>query len=109
MKRFLLLLALVPAYLPIHAHSGKARYHIVVDTDGAADDLRALCMLLGNREAEVLAVTSSDGAQHPARTADCLCGLLRSLHHEGIPVGCGRATSPTAPAWRAHSEQVDWG
>lgn len=109
MKRFLLLLALVPAYLPIHAHSGKARYHIVVDTDGAADDLRALCMLLGNREAEVLAVTTSDGAQHPARTADCLCGLLRSLHHEGIPVGCGRATAPTAPAWRAHSEQIDWG
>lgn len=109
MKRFCLLLALLLASLPIHAHSGKARYHIAVDTDGAADDLRTLCMLLSNREAEVLAVTSSDGAQHPARTASCLCGLLRELHHEGIPVGCGRPTAPAAPVWRTHSEQVDWG
>ena len=44
---------------PVSAHSGKARFHIVIDTDGAADDLRTLCMLLGNREAEVLAVVSS--------------------------------------------------
>lgn len=110
MKRFLFLLftlALAPGLG--QAHSGKARYHIVIDTDGAADDLRALCLLLGNPEAEVLAITTSDGAQHPRRTADCVYGLLRTLHHEGIPVGCGRATGAAAPAWRAHSEQIDWG
>ena len=51
------------------AHSGKARFHIVIDTDAAADDLRTLCMLLGNREAEVLAVTTSEGALTPAEAA----------------------------------------
>lgn len=103
---FLLLFALAPVVCP--AHSGKARYHVIVDTDGAADDLRALCLLLGNRKAEVLAVTSSDGAQHPRRTASCVCGLLRTLHHEGIPVGCGRPAGAAAPPWRAHSEQIRW-
>ena len=50
-----LLAVILSAFLaPCHAHSGKARFHAVVDTDGAADDLRTLCMLLGNREVEVL-------------------------------------------------------
>lgn len=51
MKRLVfLLLTLTLAPVFCRAHSGKARFHIVVDTDGAADDLRALCMLLGNRD-----------------------------------------------------------
>lgn len=59
-----LLAVILSAFLaPCHAHSGKARFHAVVDTDGAADDLRTLCMLLGNREVEVLAVTTSIIAQ----------------------------------------------
>ena len=57
---------------PCHAHSGKARFHAVVDTDGAADDLRTLCMLLGNREVEVLAVTTSEGALLPAPPYVCV-------------------------------------
>ncbi len=107
MKRFLFLLLFVP--FAAQAHSGKARYHLVIDTDGAADDLRTICLLLGNREAEVLALTSSEGAQEPRRTAACLGALLRSFHHEGIPVGCGRSTGVPAPPWRELSGQVDWG
>ncbi|MDR0814711.1 MAG: hypothetical protein LBN37_03050, partial [Bacteroidales bacterium] len=47
------------------AHSGKARFHVIIDTDGAADDLRTICMLLGNREVEVLAISTSEGALTP--------------------------------------------
>ncbi|MDE5962751.1 MAG: nucleoside hydrolase [Alistipes sp.] len=93
----------------VSAHSGKARFHVVIDTDGAADDLRTLCMLLGNREAEVLAVVSSDGALPPAATARRVAALLHGFHHEGIPVGCGRPTCLQPPVWRAHSMIVDWG
>lgn len=49
------------------AHSGKARFHMIIDTDGAADDLRTLLLLRGNREAEVLAIVSSEGALPPRR------------------------------------------
>lgn len=87
----------------------KARFHVVVDTDGAADDLRTLCLLLGNREAEVLAVVSSDGALPPTETARRVAALLRGFYHEGIPVGVGRPTCREIPAWRTHSAEVDWG
>ena len=92
-----------------YAHSGKARFHAIVDTDGAPDDLRALCMLLGNREVEVLAVTTSDGALAPHQTAARVSALLRAFHHEGVPVGRGRTAGAAAPAWRTRSEAVDWG
>lgn len=61
-RRGLLAVILSVLLAPCHAHSGKASFHAVIDTDGAADDLRTLCMLLGNREVEVLAVTTSEGA-----------------------------------------------
>ena len=109
MKHTLVLLLALLLAAPGLAHSGKARYHVIIDTDGAADDLRALCLLLGCREAEVLAVVSSDGAQAPERTAACTRALLRTFHHEGIPVGCGRSASAAAPAWRTLAGQVDWG
>ena len=97
---------LVPA---VYAHSGKARFHAIIDTDGAADDLRTLCMLLGNREVEVLAVTTSEGALLPDSAAVRVRALLDSFYHEGVPVGAGRAVNAPAPAWRAHSGTVDWG
>lgn len=104
-----LLPALLAASLPAAAHAGKARFHVVVDTDGAADDLRALCLLAGNREVELLAVTSSDGALPPDETARRVAALLHAFHHEGIPVGAGRPTVAEPPHFRAHSRQIDWG
>lgn len=92
-----------------YAHSGKARFHVIVDTDGAPDDLRALSMLLGNREVEVLAVTTSDGALDPEASALRVRALLDGFHHEGIPVGAGRSAGAAAPAWRGQSAGVDWG
>lgn len=91
------------------AHSGKARFHVIVDTDGAPDDLRTLCMLLGSHDTEVLCIVSSPGAQTTRRTAQCVRALLATLHHDGIPVGCGREGCAPAPAWRRCSEQVAWG
>ena len=100
------LFSLVPSG---YAHSGKARFHAIIDTDGAADDLRTLCMLLGNREVEVLAVTTSEGALSPDESAAYVRALLDGFYHEGVPVGAGRPTGATAPVWRAHSRQVNWG
>jgi len=91
------------------AHSGKARFHVIIDTDGAADDLRAICMLLSNREVETLAITTSEGALTPAGAAQKVTALLHHFYHEGIPVGVGRALNIEPPAWRQQSEQISWG
>lgn len=92
----------------IFAHSGKARFHIIIDTDGAADDLRTICMLLGNHEAEILSITTSAGALPTEVTAGKVSSLLEEFHHEGIPVGCGRNVEVAIPIWRTHSEKIAW-
>ena len=99
LRRTLLAAAALLLLLPgADAHSGKARFHMVIDTDGAADDLRTLCMLLGNREAEVLAVTASEGALTPAQAAAQTAALLRAFHHEGIPVARAARSVPRLPS-----------
>ncbi len=105
--RFMLLAT--PSLLPFPtlAH-GKARHHVIIDTDCAADDQRALCLLLGNNEVEVLAITTSEGALTPRRGAHRVKEMLDELHHEGIPIGEGRPLSSSTPRWRDHSEQIVW-
>ena len=107
-KLFLSFLLLVSCLLA-EAHSGKARFHVIIDTDGAADDLRAICMLLGNREIEVLAITTSEGALTPQDAALKVTSLLHDFHHEGVPVGAGRELKIKPPFWRIQSEQIKWG
>ena len=96
-------------FLFAEAHSGKARFHVIIDTDGAADDLRAVCMLLSNREVETLAITTCEGALTPVGAALKVTSLLHQFHHEGIPVGEGRGLNIKPPAWQQQSEQISWG
>ncbi len=107
--RLTLLLLLVLCSLLSAAHSGKARYHVVVDTDGGLDDLRAITLLLASREVEVIAIHCSDGVQDPAMTATNVRALLQTYHHEGIPVLTGEAFLADAPEMRSRLEQVPWG
>ena len=109
MYRIILTICILYFCLFAEAHSGKARFHVVIDTDGAADDLRAICMLLSSREVETLAITASEGALTPADAARKVTALLHGFYHEGIPVGTGRALGISPPAWRRQSEQINWG
>ena len=108
-RRLLISLFFIALCSLAEAHSGKARFHVIIDTDGAADDLRAICMLLGNREIEVLAITTSEGALTPGIAAVKVKSLLHHFYHEGIPVAAGRNLNVTPPLWRQQSELIDWG
>ena len=109
MQKVSLFLLFILSCLISEAHSGKARFHVMIDTDGAADDLRAICMLLGNREVEVLSITTSEGALLQQDAAQKTMSLLHHFHHEGIPVGVGRKLNTEPPIWRKQSEQINWG
>lgn len=91
------------------AHSGKPRIYLIIDTDCAADDFRTLCMLLGNRDVEILGITTSEGALTPRQGERKVKALLNSLYHQGIPVAAGREVGASIPAWREMSEQICWG
>jgi len=91
-----------------YAHSGKPKYHVIIDTDGALDDLRAITMLLACNDVRVLGIIGSQGTL----SADSSCAKVRQLlghfHHEGIPVGKGRATGYPLPFWSEYAGSVPW-
>jgi len=110
-KIFLVFLIITFFSLPIvsSAHSGKAKHHFIIDTDGGTDDYRAICLALASQEFEILSITTSDGVLHPETTAIKVKALLETLGHGGIPVGTGKATLKKAPPFRKFAEQISWG
>ncbi|MCD7971365.1 MAG: nucleoside hydrolase [Candidatus Azobacteroides sp.] len=109
MKKFFLYLFFLPVCLSAWAHPEEERYRVIIDTDGAADDLRAICMLLSRPEIRVLAIVSSEGALLPEETAGKIHCLLSELKREEIPVGTGRTLENPAPGWRRQSQLIKWG
>ena len=89
-KKILTILFALLLLQPALAHF-KARYHVIVDTDGGIDDFRAICMMLASPEIEIIAITAVDGILPPEETARRVRSLLREFGHEGIPVGMGRS------------------
>jgi len=91
------------------AHSGKAQFHILIDTDAALDDLRAICLFLASPEFEVMAITTSDGVLSPKLGLIKVNSLLKNFGHEGIPTGAGPETLEQTPPWRDLNQKVRWG
>ena len=113
-KPHLKLMALIVLFLalwafPLNGHSAKARFHILIDTDAAADDLRAICLFLASPEFEILAITASDGALLPEEGLLKVRALLKSLGHEGIPTAPGKAVQKGKPSWRDFCQGIRWG
>jgi len=103
-----LLLSLLLFQGPGFTHSGKARYHVVIDTDGALDDLRALCLFLASADIEILAIITSDGILDPRDSQERIEALLMRLGHEGIPIGRGVPFLRQAPPWRELNRPIPW-
>jgi len=89
-KRIPVILLALLLLQPALAHY-KARYHVIVDTDGGIDDLRAICLMLATPEIEIIAITTVDGILPAEETANRVCSLLKHYRHEGIPVGIGKS------------------
>ncbi len=95
--------------VPLAGHSTKASFHIIIDTDGALDDLRAISLFLASLEFEILAITTSDGALSPKEGLVKVRALLKDFGHEGIPTAAGEAVQETAPSWRSFCQRIRWG
>ncbi len=93
---------------PLSAHSGKPKYHVVIDTDGALDDMRSISMLLSQNDIRVLAITCSQGTLLPDSVYVKVKSLLSAFHHEGIPVGIGGKSDLGLPKWSAFAQNITW-
>lgn len=108
MKRFMLLLivfVLAGAQSPGHE---EPRRPVIVDTDMALDDVRALALVLSAPTLEVRAIVTSDGASAPAIGATNVLLILQFLGKDNIPVGVGRSLNAPPPRWREQSETLGW-
>lgn len=108
-KNFFLCFIILLFSINVFADSGSSRYHTIIDTDCAADDLRAICMLLASDEVEVIAISTSDGALNPLQAYHKVKALLKSFGHEGIPVVSGKSYIRKIPDWRKLSNNIQWG
>jgi len=93
----------------VFAHSGKPRYHVIIDTDGGLDDMRALSMFLSGNDIRVLAITCSRGTLLPCAVFNKVSSLLSAFHHEGIPVGISAETDAALPDRASFARDIPWG
>lgn len=91
------------------AHSGKPKYHVIIDTDGALDDMRSISMFLSGNEIRVLAISCSQGTLLPDSVFVKVTSLLSAYHHEGIPVGISEGINVELPAWAPFARSIPWG
>lgn len=66
---------------------------VVIDSDGAFDDLKAILFLLERPDVDVLALTmSGTGVAHCPAAAQNIAAVLERIDAPEIPVACGRTT-----------------
>ncbi len=93
----------------LYGHSGKPKYHVIIDTDGALDDMRSIAMFLSGNDIRVLAITCSQGTLLPDSAFSKVESLLSAFHHEGIQVGIGDKTGQQLPDWSSFAQSIYWG
>ncbi len=103
--RIALAMLFLLAAAPARAHNGPS---VIVDTDMAADDARALALLLNCPYINVLAVVTSDGVSPPDVGATNVCRMLGFLKQNTVAVGMGRSLDAPAPAFRTNATGLDW-
>ncbi len=86
----------------------KQRTPIIVDTDMALDDVRAIILLLSSPHVAVTAFVTSDGSSSPEAGSHNLERVLAFLGKSDIPVGTGRQLNLPPPPWRPISEALGW-
>lgn len=85
------------------------KYDIIIDTDCAVDDLRAITMLCALQEINIKAIITSDGTLSPEIGAKKVKALLQLLDRSDVPVGMGRKFNQNPPFWRKFNSTIYWG
>jgi pyrimidine-specific ribonucleoside hydrolase len=84
----LLILFVCSGLNSVYAHK-RAKYNIVIDSDGGVDDLRALTYFMASRDFNINAITTVEGVLPSEVSAGYISLFCKEFHHEGIPVGQG--------------------
>lgn len=109
MKRFTFILVFLFTIICVNnafAHK-RAKFNIVIDTDGGVDDFRALTYFMASRDFNINAITTVDGVLSADMSSQYVRQLCNLFHHEGIPVGEGDVKSKKTKSYVKHL--IIWG
>jgi pyrimidine-specific ribonucleoside hydrolase len=87
----------------------KLKHSIIIDTDCAIDDMRAISLLLSRPEITIKAILLSDGSLSPNEGSGKVNSLLKEFNVDNIPVACGDLIEGVNPPWREFNRQINWG
>jgi len=108
-RRKCLLLGILVALCLFSSLAGAHdKISVLVDTDMALDDVRALAMLLNSDLVDIPLMVTSDGAVPPEIGCQNLEALLRYFRQKDIKVAKGEPLGKPGPPWRSWSEELNW-
>jgi inosine-uridine nucleoside N-ribohydrolase/formylmethanofuran dehydrogenase subunit E len=87
----------------------KLKHSVIIDTDCAIDDMRAISILLARSEITIKAILLSDGSLPPGEGAEKIGSLLHEFRADSIPVAVGEVVKGVNPPWRQFNRQISWG
>ncbi len=87
----------------------KLKHTVIIDTDCAIDDMRAISLLLARPEITIKAILLSDGSLSPNEGAEKIGSLLHEFNNDDITKACGDVLKGINPPWRQFNKQISWG
>ena len=91
---------------PLHIEPVR---NIIIDTDCAIDDMRAISLLLSQPGIIINAILLSDGSLAPNDGIEKVMTLLHEFNRDTIPVAPGKEIKGLNPPWRQFNRQLSWG
>ena len=87
----------------------KLKHTIIIDTDCAIDDMRAISLLLSRPEITIKAILLSDGTLSPNEGLEKVRALLHEFNRDSVVIACGDVLAGVNPPWRQFNRQINWG
>jgi pyrimidine-specific ribonucleoside hydrolase len=111
MRRFFISVVLVffTGILTAQPLPVRLNHSVIIDTDCAIDDMRAISLLLSNPEVSIKAILISDGSLPPGKGAVKAGSLLHEFRRNDIPVAAGVVLKGINPPWREFNDKISWG
>jgi len=106
---FFLLAFLFPSAISAQPLPVRLTQTIIIDTDCAIDDMRAISILLSSPGIIIRAILSSDGTIPPVEGSLKISSLLNEFNMENIPVATGEVVPGIDPPWRELNSKISWG
>lgn len=79
---------------------------VIIDTDMALDDVRAIILMLHSHRLRVMGIVTSDGSSTPRKGCENLHRILKILRRGDVPVAAGRTLESPPPPWRDLTESL---